>query len=523
MPDLPIPLFRRIPLLILMFSLFACTHLPAGTEHAAPLLTPAGSASAKASTEKKAEASPPVPEMTDQQRIDNALDAYEASQEDWDQGLFDDAINLLDQSYDLILDIPADHDPDILQQKEDLRLLISRRILEIYASRSGATLVNGDGAIPRIMNKYVEEEIKRFQKKERKYFIDSYRRSGKYRGYIEEELRKAGLPKELVWLPLIESGYKDRALSRARALGLWQFIASTGARFNLKRDRWVDERMDFKASTRAAIAYLTALHNLFGDWTTALAAYNCGEGNVLRAIREQRVNYLDNFWDLYPMLPAETARYVPRFLATLQIVKDPVKYGFPELKADAPLKFEEVTVGKEIKLSDVAKALSVTTRKLSRLNPALRQKVTPNYAYLLRVPPAKGDLLAANLDKIPRCRLILRTYTIHRIRRGETLSQIAMRYHTSVRTISRLNRIRNVARIRIGQRIRVPLRHPRTHFSTLAKASTGDLRRYRVKHGDTLWSIARRHKTSVSAIKRINGLSSNSLRPGQILRVPVET
>ncbi|NOY53965.1 MAG: LysM peptidoglycan-binding domain-containing protein [Deltaproteobacteria bacterium] len=522
MPNRSRQLFCRIPVLILVFALFACTHLPANRKHTASSLSPANTSAAKTSP-KKEESPPPVPEMTDQQRIDNALDAYEASQEDWDQGLFDDAINLLDQSYDLILDIPADHDPDILQQKEDLRLLISRRILEIYASRSGATLVNGDGAIPLVMNKYVKEEIKRFQTKERKYFIESYRRAGKYRGYIEEELSKAGLPRELVWLPLIESGYKDHALSRARALGLWQFIASTGARFNLKRDQWVDERMDFKTSTRAAIAYLTALHNLFGDWTTALAAYNCGEGNVLRAIREQRVNYLDNFWDLYPMLPPETARYVPRFLATLQIVKDPAKYGFSELKEDAPLKFEEVTVEKEMKLSDVAKSLSVPTRTLTMLNPALRQKVTPNYAYLLRVPQKKRDLLTAKLDQIPRCRLVLRTYTTHRVRRGETLSQIARRYHASVRTISRLNRIHNVARIRIGQRIRVPLRHPRSHFSTLAKASAGNFRRYRVKHGDTLWSIARKHKTSVSVIKRINGLSSNYLKPGQILRVPVET
>jgi len=508
--------FLRSSFVFLVFSgLSACSHLPA---------TPVTDSVTSDPPVVETTAVPvPPPELTDQQRIDNALEAYEESQEYWDRGLLDEAIFLLDQSYDLILDIPADHDPDIIQQKEDLRLLISKRILEIYASRSGATLVNGDGAIPLVMNNYVEAEIRRFQGKERNYFLESYRRSGKYRSYIEGELQKAGLPKELVWLPLIESGYKDKAFSRARALGLWQFIASTGTRFNLKRDQWVDERMDFKASTRAAIEYLTALHDLFGDWTTALAAYNCGEGNVLRAIREQRVNYLDNFWDLYPMLPPETSRYVPRFLATLQIVKDPVKYGFPELKEDDPLAFEEVRIAKQMKLSDVAKGLSVKTSQLSELNPALRQKVTPSYSYILRVPPGRGEVLTAILDRIPQCKLTIRTYTIHRVRRGETLSQIARRYHTSVRTISRLNRIRNVSRIRIGQRIKVPLRHPQTNFSTVAQTFSGDFRKYRVKHGDTLWSIARRHKTSVSIIKRINGLSSNYLKTGQILKVPAET
>jgi len=161
------------------------------------------------------------------------------------------------------------------------------------------------------MNDHVAREIRSLQTVERNFFIDSYYRSGMYRPHIVAQMKKAGLPEDLSWLPLIESGFKVKALSRARALGLWQFIASTGYRFDLRRDRWVDERMDLERSTDAAINYLTTLHDLFGDWTTVLAAYNCGEANVLRVIRQQHVNYLDNFWDLYTRLPAETARYVP--------------------------------------------------------------------------------------------------------------------------------------------------------------------------------------------------------------------
>jgi len=464
---------------------------------------------------------------TDQQHIDDALYSYQLSQELWNQGRLDEAITALDQSYESMLAIPPDHDPEILQQKEDLRLLISKRILEIYASRSKTAHVGGDGAIPLVLNDYVKREIKAFQTDERSFFVQSYRRSGRYRPYIVAELKKAGLPQELSWLPLIESGFKEKALSRARALGLWQFIASTGYRFDLKRDRWVDQRMDFRESTRAAIAFLSALHDLFGDWTTAVAAYNCGEGNVLRAIRQQKVNYLDNFWDLYPLLPSETARYVPRFLATLQIVKNPEKYGFHELVADPPLAFDEVTVDKPMQLADVAKALGTDPKELAALNPALRHGVTPEYPYTLRVPPGLGETLAGCVDQIPRSRMTIVTYTWHRVRRGQTLSQIARRYRTSVRAIARLNRIRNVSRIRVGQRLKVPLRHPVARIqSDKAYANTkppGRYIRYRVRRGDTLWDIARRHKTSVRLLKRINGLRSNALRAGQILKVPADT
>ena len=218
----------------------------------------------------------------------------------------------------------------IAQEKDDLRLLISRRILAVYSSKH--TFINGKNSeVPLIMNADVEKEIKSFQGLERDNFIAAYQRSGMYRSAILKELKKAGIPEEFLWLPLVESFFKINAYSRARALGLWQFIPSTGYKFGLSRDEWVDERMDVQESTKAAIAYLKELHSMFGDWLTVLAAYNCGEGRVLRVISRQNINYMDGFWDLYRQLPNETARYVPRFLATLHIVKNPQKYGFDDL------------------------------------------------------------------------------------------------------------------------------------------------------------------------------------------------
>ncbi|HOW57704.1 MAG TPA: lytic transglycosylase domain-containing protein, partial [Smithellaceae bacterium] len=260
----------------------------------------------------------------EQDMMERALDLLELADSSWEKGDVEDALDTLDRAYALILD--TDGDIEIARQKDDLRLLISRRVLAIYSARQ--TVASGKASeIPLVMNSDVEKEIRSFQGYEREFFISSYQRSGIYREMMVQELRKAGLPEELSWLPLVESGFKISALSSARALGLWQFIPSTGYKFGLSRDEWIDERMDAEKSTHAAIAYLKELHSMFGDWMTVLAAYNCGEGRVMRVISRQHVNYFDRFWDLYNQLPRETARYVPRFLATLHIIKNPGKYG----------------------------------------------------------------------------------------------------------------------------------------------------------------------------------------------------
>lgn len=389
--------------------------------------------------------------------LDAALELVEAAREAWAAGEQDRAIEMLDQAYGTILSTSGEgSDKELLQQKEDLRFMISKRLLEIYASQYRT--VNGTHKeIPLTVNEHVEREIKLFQTRERDFFLESYRRSGRYRDYIAQEFREAGLPEDLSWLPLIESGFKVRALSRARALGLWQFIPSTGYKFGLKRNAAIDERLDPEKATAAAIAYLKELHQIFGDWATVLAAYNCGEGAVLRVIRSQKIDYLDNFWDLYHRLPSETARYYPRFLATLAIIKDPAKYGFELGETDQPLPYEVVTIDKAVNLKKLAAKLDVPAKELTGLNPELRYKATPKGAYDLKVPLGMGELAMASVEGLPTWSPPKPAYVVHRVRRGETLSSIALRYRTSIRRIRDANHLRSIRYIRAGQRLRIPV------------------------------------------------------------------
>jgi len=455
-----------------------------------------------------------------QATLDEALDFCQVSQDFWQKGELENALEALDKAYSLILKIDT-YDSELMQQKEDLRFLISKRILEIYASRH--IVVNGDhNAIPMVMNRYIQSEINLLASgREKKFFIESYKRSGKYRSFIVPALREAGLPVELSWLPLIESGFKVKALSRARALGLWQFIPSTGYKFGLKRDKYIDERIDPVKSTRAAISYLKELHQIFGDWTTVLAAYNCGEGKVLRVIRTQNINYLDNFWDLYERLPVETARYVPRFMATLHIVKNLEKYGLGSIPVDPPLEYETVTVSRQVRLKDIAKKIGVTEKTLKELNPELRYKILPRDKYPLKVPLNKGQELLARLHEIPVSSVPRPAYVYHRVRSGETLSTIAQRYHTSVRRIARANNITKANYIVAGKKLKIPQRGTAVYASRqYDKSAYGQAATHVVRKGDSLWILARRYGTTTKKIQTLNNLPTTNLSIGQILRIP---
>jgi len=392
----------------------------------------------------------------EQALLDNALEMTERAQEYWEQSDMEHALDTLDQAYALILKVPIGN-PDIAQQKEDLRFVISKRIMEMYAARQ-TTVKGTSAAIPMVVNDHVTREIQSFQTIERSFFIEAYKRSGRYRGEMVKALKEAGMPEELSWLPLIESGFKVRAMSRSRALGLWQFIPSTGYKYGLKRNAWIDERLDPAKSTAAAIAYFKELHSMFGDWATVLAAYNCGEGSVARVIRDGKIDYLDNFWDFYERLPQETARYFPRFLAVLTILKDPAHYGFNLNEIDSPLSYETVTIEKPVHLKTIAEKLGIEQEELTELNPELRRDATPNTVFLLRVPPGKVDLVLANIDKMSTWSPPKMGYVMHRVRRGETLTRIAIRYRTSAQRIMQANNLRSGKMLRVGQRLKIPMR-----------------------------------------------------------------
>jgi len=451
--------------------------------------------------------------------VAEALEACETARELWEQGEIEASFTTLDRAYSLLLELPAD-DPDLGQARQDLRHLISRRIVEIYRSRLTSAADLGS-PIPLETNTYVENEIRSFQGAERSFFLESYRRSGAYRPMIVRMLKDQGLPEELSWLPLVESGFKTRALSRARAMGMWQFISSTGYRYGLSRSEWVDERMDPEKSTRAAIAYLTELHGMFGDWMTALASYNCGEQRVMSVIMRQEDEYLDRFWDVFERLPRETARYVPRFLATLLIVRDPEKYGFELPEPVPPVGFETVSIDRHVKLEDLDRELGLDKGTLVHLNPELRRSVTPGEVYELKVPPAAAPTFYSTLAELPAYVPPKDTYVVHRVRRGETLSTIARRYGSSVNAIVRANNLRSRNRIQVGQRLKVPSRGARV-TSAPPVAASGDAPSsvvHRVRAGDNLWTLASRYGTTVDRIKRDNGLRGERLYVGQSLRI----
>ncbi|MCK7477708.1 MAG: transglycosylase SLT domain-containing protein [Candidatus Moduliflexus flocculans] len=473
----------------------------------------------------------------EQDLMENALEILEVADNYWNNGDIENTLNELDKAYALLLD--TNGNVEIARQKDDLRLLISRRILTVYSSQQ--TRTNGKGSeIPLLLNADVEKEIRSFQGPEREFFTSSYQRSGMYKEIIVGELRKAGVPEELFWLPLVESGFKASALSRARALGLWQFIPSTGYKFGLTRDEWTDERMDVLKSTQAAIAYLKELHSMFGDWLTVLAAYNCGEGRVLRVISRQHINYFDRFWDLYSQLPNETARYVPRFLATLHIIKNPGKYGFDlQTTTDSSLRYETVKVNKMMKLADVASKIEVSEDVINVLNAELRYKITPNREYELKIP--KDSLQKFNLvyndipdaEKPTITRYIARSLSL-------AISNIAFgrvkQWHLLQKDIEYpdkqfLAQIVLIRKTRLvkGQIVRIPVDHVETanmkqkpSGSKNARKTASSVKIYKVKQGDSLLSIAQRFNVPVAKIKEINNLKTNSIQAGRKLKLPCD-
>ncbi len=376
--------------------------------------------------------------------------------------------------------------------------------------------------VPIEWNERVENCIIYYQTVARKAFETYLRRSGKYKDLMQGILREKGLPEDLVWLCLVESGFNPKAYSWARAVGPWQFIASTGRKYGLRRNWWYDERRDFVKSTYAACDYLTFLYNKFGSWPLALAAYNGGEGRVERAMKKHRTN---NFWKL--KLNHQTANYVPLFMAATIIAKDPARYGF-DVEYEEPLQFDEVVVNRPVDLKKVAKSLGISVEALKELNPELRRGVTPpNYpSYKLRIPVGTKKLFAQRFKSYDAQGSGL--FVEHKVRRGQTLSHLSQRYGVPISVIMELNGLTNKHRLRVGQRLIIPANtrvaqkaRSKINLSKKAKKKATKSSIYTVKKGDTLSELAMRFSTTPREIKNANGLRDmHRIKVGQKLIIP---
>ncbi|MBW1918445.1 MAG: transglycosylase SLT domain-containing protein [Deltaproteobacteria bacterium] len=332
--------------------------------------------------------------------------------------------------------------------------------------------------MPIHLNKQVRNYIAYFCTKRKEVFRRYLARSTRYLPMIKKIFNEYGLPEDLAYLAMIESGFNNRAYSHAHACGMWQFIRATGRRYGLMINRYVDERRDPEKATRAAAHYLLDLYKRFGSWYLAAASYNCGEGRVQREIDKNA--HLKNFWDLSSdnCLPSETKNYVPQMIAATIIAKNPKKYGFDNICYLPPLKYEIVKVKKPTSLKLAAIATGDDYKQLCALNPELKRGTTPpNYsAYLLKVPYGKKEAFVRNIE-VARAHTPKRTYwarrTGHKVRGVQTKGR--------------------------------------------SKASL----RYRVKRGDTVNRIARRYRTSPAKILALNGLRrGRDIKRGQILLVP---
>lgn len=410
--------------------------------------------------------------------------------------------------------------PSPLDELAEIGPELPRGGLEQERAALGSKPIEFD--IPVELNDTVLGWVDFFTTRYREKFLRGLIRSGRYLPMIWDIFRAEGLPLDLAYLVHVESAYQPEALSRARARGLFQFIASTARRYGLRVDGWVDERVDPEKATRAAAAYLKDLYAMFGDWHLALAAYNAGEGKVQRSL--SRTGAAD-FWSLSgtSALSRETRSYVPAILAATVISKDPTRFGF-EFEPDPPLEYDTIRVEGAADLRVLARCAGVDFETMRALNPALRRLQTPPDGVTeVRVPRGSAEKTLAALERIPPGSRVLVTY--HRVKRGDTLAAIAKRYGVSVAAIQRANGLGPKRLLRVGQVLKIPSGGGAFAYerrdSGRGPTARGDTLIYRVQPGDTLSGIARRHGSSVEAIARASGIRANSiLRVGQRLRIP---
>ena len=449
---------------------------------------------------------------------------------------------------------PAEKAPDRVLSPGEVDLQVTKNLEDVPAELDGmgeaffATasmeVEKGSGGVFSGITRPIDKFIRYFQTGGRKRFELYLSRSGKYVGMMQKILVRYGLPEDLVYVALIESGFSPKAYSVAKAAGPWQFISETGRRYGLRIDWWADERRDAEKSTHAAASYLRDLYGMFESWPLATAAYNAGEGKIQRAVTRYKS---DDFSELirHGYLKQETKDYVPKMLAALTIAKDPEKYGFGDVAYEAPLDLRTVSVPGGTDLAAVARLLEVPVETICDWNPELRRFCTPpnRERYDLRLSVDAARLAEERLEEIRTQAKI--TFLQHNVRKGESLQGLADRYKTTVPVLKELNGLKRVA---LGRTARLvipvtglmetetvpgteisPDQLTMAHMRVVEGSRRGRIRGGRpepgdtvsVRKGDTLARLAKRHGVQVKSLARANGLKTTSrLKVGAHLVLP---
>jgi membrane-bound lytic murein transglycosylase D len=383
--------------------------------------------------------------------------------------------------------------------------------------------------IPIVINGQVEAFLQFFQTTVKNRFSIWLARSAKYIPSMKTLLKENGLPEDLVYLALIESGFNPYAYSRAKAMGPWQFIYLTGKRYGLKVNWWVDERRDPEKSTVAAAKYLKDLYDMFECWYLAAAGYNAGEAKIARAMKRYRT---EDFWELakYPYLKKETRDYVPQMIAAAVIAKDPEQYGFTSIEYLEPLRYEKVRVPEATDLGVIAKACETSLEELKDLNPELLRNCTPpeDSDYEIKIPYGKKELFLQNFEAFQPVKKV--RFKTHVVKQGDTLSGIAKRYRVDLDPILQINQLKKTHRLSVGMNLLIPIplsQESKPEAAMATKPVDGNSQKprpeqitYVIKKGDTLWGIANEMGVNIQALSRWNNLNpERKLVPGTKLKI----
>ena len=379
-------------------------------------------------------------------------------------------------------------------------------------AQAEAELKKTQSDLPLVINDAVAGYINYYSKGGRGTLANALRREGLYKPMIQRVFREEGVPQDLIYIAIVESGFQPLALSRAGARGMWQFMPFD--RYGLTRNWWVEERQDPEKSTRAAARFLKELYNEFGDWYLAIAAYNSGPITIQAAV--ERTGYAD-FWELHKrgVLPKETQNYVPIILAAAIIAKNPEQYGLQDLQPDLPLEVDKVTVDYPVDLRLAAECIDTPVETIIDLNPSLLRMTTPRQgSFDLNLPAGTKDMFLQNIAAIPMDKRV--SWRYHKVVAGDTLESLATRYTTSVKAITQVNNLNANGVLQADSRIIIPVTPAAGGY---ADGYSRHPSHYKVRKGDTVLSVADDLEVAPEQLRKWNHLRGNSLPPGRVLIV----